>query len=68
MTGKADDMGNYEIKLRNAHIAFTWATSVSQLANRSFRYLFLDEVDKYENTSKREVGPVARAKLPHTGV
>ena len=63
LTGLADDLGNYEIRLRHTHMAFAWATSVSQLANRSFRYLFLDEVDKYENTSKREAGPVSRARL-----
>lgn len=63
LTGKTDDLNNYEITLRHTHIACAWATSVPKLANKSFRYVFMDEVDKWENTSEREAGPVARAKL-----
>ena len=63
ITGRADDMGNYSIRLDNVRIDFAWATSVSALANRSYQYVFADEVDKYETTSKMEAGPVARLKL-----
>lgn len=61
-TGKPDDFGNYLIKLRNMRLHFAWSTSVSTLANKPIKWLFLDEVEKYEATGKREAGPVALAR------
>jgi phage terminase large subunit GpA-like protein len=62
-TGKVDDFGNFSIKLQHVNLVFAWATSVSQLSNRPIQYLFLDEVDKYESTGKREAGPVSLARM-----
>lgn len=62
LTGKADDLANFLINLRGMRIPFAWATSVSQLSNQPIRYLFLDEVEKYESTNKAEAGPVALAR------
>lgn len=61
LTGKQDDLANFYVKLRNMIAYFAWATSVSQLSNKSIRYLWLDEVDKYESTNQREAGPVSLA-------
>ena len=60
-TGRADDFSRFEIALQHMRIGFGWATSVSQLSNISIRYLYLDEVDKYENANKAEAGPVELA-------
>lgn len=62
LTGNVDDLANYTIRLRHMEIEFAWATSVSELSNRNVRYLFLDEVDKYENTNSKEAGPVSLAR------
>lgn len=62
LTGYADDLSNFAVKLKNMDIEFAWATSISELSNRNVRYLFLDEVDKYESTNTKEAGPVSLAR------
>lgn len=61
LTGRVDDLTNTAITLKHMKLYFAWATSISQLSNRPIKYLFLDEVDKYEATNKTEAGPVALA-------
>lgn len=62
LTGNVDDLSNFLIRLKHMKIDFAWATSVHTLSNKPVRYLFLDEVDKYESTNSREAGPVALAR------
>ena len=45
----------------NMYISIVGSNSPSELASRPIRYLFLDEVDKYPNASKREADPISLA-------
>jgi phage terminase large subunit GpA-like protein len=63
LTGKSDDLANFSMKLQHMTINFAWATSVSQLSSKPIQHLFMDEVDKYESTGKREAGPVSLARM-----
>lgn len=51
-----------ELKFDNMHIYLSGANSPANLASRPIRYLFLDEVDKYPNASKKEADPISLAK------
>ncbi len=62
ITGRADDFANFLINLTHVSIPFAWATSVSELSNQPIRYLFLDEVDQYEATGKKDAGAVSLAR------
>ncbi len=63
LTGVADDETESRINLAHMSIYASWASSAIRLANRSIRYLVLDEVDKYPPTAgKREGSPIAKAE------
>lgn len=50
-----------ELQFQNNYISLTGANSASALASKPIRYLFLDEVDKYPPSIKRESNPRALA-------
>ena len=47
-----------ELQFDNMYISIVGSNSPSELASRPIRYLFLDEVDKYPNESKKEADPI----------
>ncbi len=57
MTGADEDVTAQRIKLRTMLIYMGWAGSIQALGNKTIKYLFLDELDKYENRSSREAPP-----------
>lgn len=50
-----------ELQFDNMYISIVGSNSPSELASRPIRYLFLDEVDKYPNESKKEAAPISLA-------
>ena len=63
LTGFRDDETGKHVNLQHMQIYAAWANSPIQLANRSIKYLILDEVDKYPPTpGKREAGTVDKAE------
>ena len=55
------DSKKLELKFREMLLYLTGANSPADLASKSIRYLFLDEVDKYPGASKKEADPVSLA-------
>ncbi len=47
---------------RNMDIYFAWSGSPTSLARRAIRYVFFDEVNKYEKYSGEEASPLALGK------
>ena len=63
LTGATHDETAKRVNLQHMQIYAAWANSAIQLANRSIKYLNLDEVDKYPATAgKAEAGPVDKAE------
>lgn len=63
LTGASDDEGLKRIGLRHMPIYTAWAHSAARLANRSIKYLKLDEVDKFPETAgKKEADPISKAE------
>jgi len=63
MTGIADDVAAFRVKLQTMLVYMGWAHSVTSLGNVSVKYLFLDEVDKYpKQASKKEAATIYLAK------
>lgn len=63
LTGAADDLSAKKIRLVNMTIHMAWSHSPSSLANKPIRWMFLDEIDKYPDTSgKRETSPIFLAE------
>lgn len=50
-----------ELNFDDMYIALTGANSPSSLASKPIRFLFLDEIDKYPSSTKKEADPVALA-------
>lgn len=50
-----------ELQFDNMYVSIVGSNSPSELASRPIRYLFLDEVDKYPNESKKEADPISLA-------
>lgn len=48
LTGRAWDVKAKQVKLRSSRIYVAWASSAQTIATRPIRYLFLDEIDKYD--------------------
>jgi phage terminase large subunit GpA-like protein len=64
LTGVQDDASVMRISLKHMPIYMAWATSPNRLANKPIRYLILDEIDKYPETSgKRETSSIALAEM-----
>ena len=53
--------GKDEIQFDNMFIAISGANSPSGLASKPIRYLFMDEIDKYPSSSKKEADPISLA-------
>ena len=51
-----------ELRFDGMYIAISGANSPSSLSSRPIRFLFLDEVDKYPASSKKEADPISLAK------
>lgn len=51
-----------ELQFDGMYCVLTGSNSPSQLASRPIRYLFLDEVDKFPGSSKKEADPVSLAR------
>jgi len=47
-------------------LMMAWATSVSALASESARYMFFDEVDKYDPPINLDLGDIRTNAYPHT--
>ena len=63
LTGSKDDETGSRINLQHMQIYAAWASSAIQLANRTIKYLNLDEIDKYPPTAgKREASPIQKAE------
>lgn len=57
LTGVSDDLAGFRIKLQTMLIYMGWSGSATSLGNISARYLFGDELDKWqEQPSKKEAG------------
>lgn len=54
--------GNLELDFDDMFIKLVWSNSPSGLASFAMKYLFLDEVDKYPGSSKKEADPISLAK------
>lgn len=64
MTGRKDDQSNAHIQLTTALWEIGWSGSPTSTADRSVKYLDLQEVDKYPSTAgKKEGGTLEYAKL-----
>lgn len=50
-----------ELQFDNMYISVAGANSPSGLASKPIKYLFLDEVDKYPNSTKKEADPISLA-------
>ena len=61
------DSTNYSIQFQNGmDLMLAWATSVSALASESARYMFFDEVDKYDPPINLDLGDIRTNAYPHT--
>lgn len=58
---KEKNSNKKELQFDNMYISIVGSNSPSELASRPIRYLFLDEVDKYPNESKKEADPISLA-------
>ena len=63
LSPRAQDSTKRSIRFTNGmEILVTWASSASELASESIRYLVLDETDKYSEYTGREADPVSLAE------
>lgn len=61
------DATNYSVQFKNGmDLMLAWATSVSALASESARYMFFDEVDKYDPPINLDLGDIRTNAYPHT--
>lgn len=51
-----------EMQFDGMYLTISGANSPSGLASRAIKYLFLDEVDKYPGSSKKEADPISLAR------
>lgn len=58
---KEKNSSKKELQFDSMYISIVGSNSPSELASRPIRYLFLDEVDKYPNESKKEADPISLA-------
>lgn len=58
---KEKNSNKKELQFDNMYVSIVGSNSPSELASRPIRYLFLDEVDKYPNESKKEADPISLA-------
>jgi phage terminase large subunit GpA-like protein len=56
-----NDSKKLELKFSDMRVYLTGANSPADLSSKPIRYLFMDEVDKYPGSSKRESDPVSLA-------
>lgn len=52
MTGTSDDLASLRIKLAHTTIYMAWSGSAARLGNKPIRYVVMDELDKYQSSSK----------------
>ena len=62
VTASPRDIGQERIELRHMRIYPGWSGSPTTLADRTIRYVWLSEVDKFQPFSGREADPVSLAK------
>lgn len=62
VTGWKSDWKSDDIRLTPCSIGLAWANSAAALADRSCRYVFLDEVGKFKAVVGKEADPVNLAK------
>lgn len=63
-TGRKEDKSNFHLQLTTALWEIAWAGSAASMADRSVKYLDLQEVDKYPTSpNKAEGGAIEYAKL-----
>ncbi len=61
------DNTNYAVGFKNGmDLMLAWATSVAALASESARYMFFDEVDKYDPPINLDLGDIRTNAYPHT--
>ncbi len=62
LTDSPRDLAQGQIELKNMRIYPAWAGSPTALAERTIRYVWLSEVDKFPPFSGREADPLSLAK------
>ncbi|PKM72838.1 MAG: terminase [Firmicutes bacterium HGW-Firmicutes-16] len=64
LAGKYDDHGSSKLELQfdGMYASLAGSNSPSNLASKPIRYLFMDEVDKYPNASKKEADPISLSR------
>ena len=64
MTDKKADKAKYHYRFKNgADLMISWATSASELASESVRYMFFDETDKYPQNLPGEGDPITLGEM-----
>jgi len=72
LSPRSVDTTMLSVRFRNGmDLMMAWATSASELASESVRYLFFDETDKYPDASGDEADPISLGEIrttayPHT--
>lgn len=59
---KETESSKLELQFDGMYLSLAGSNSPSSLASKAIKYLFLDEVDKYPGSSKKESDPISLAK------
>lgn len=59
---RENESSKSELQFDGMYLNMVGSNSPSQLASKSIRFLFLDEVDKYPGASKKEADPISLAR------
>lgn len=59
---KENDSKKLELQFDGMYLSLEGSNSPSNLASKAIRFLFLDEVDKYPGSSKKEADPISLAR------
>lgn len=64
LPGSAQEETIFNVNFKNGmDLYLVWATSASELASESIKYLIFDETDKYPSFSGREADPISLGKI-----
>ncbi len=66
MTGSAQDLSNYELRLQASMTYLAWPRSEASLATFPVEHVFLDEVDIWKSGRKDNMGAVDQARVRTT--
>lgn len=64
LSSRHSEVSTHRVKFTNGmDLILAWATSASELASESVRYLFFDETDKYVKFTGKEADPISLGEL-----